>query len=147
MAVVLKKKTLEQALEKAYLLAIGDLDLPERWIIRARQLGESPSVAYIAAVGAVLLAKASYNEIDAFVIQAKEGSPGAFSLRGAASALAAKRRVFEYDIGSSSDRDPINHSTLISSQRWDLALDRILEDHKPFFSLILALRCESHEWR
>jgi hypothetical protein len=72
------------------------------------------------------------------VIQAKEGSPGAFNLRAAATALASKRRALGYDIGSSSDRDPINHGTLVGSMRWDLALDRIREDHKAFFSLILT---------
>jgi len=95
-------------------------------------------VAFIAAVGAVLLAKATDNAIDAFVIQMKEGSAGAFNLRAAATALASKRRAFGYDIGSSSDRDPINHGTLVGSTRWDVALDRIREDHKPFFSLILT---------
>jgi hypothetical protein len=104
---------------------------------RAGQLSASPSVGFIAAVGSVLLAKATDDRIDAFVIQFKEGSAGAFNLRAAATALAANRRALGYDIGSSSDRDPINHGTLVSSPRWDVALDRIREDHQPFFQLIL----------
>jgi hypothetical protein len=95
-------------------------------------------VGFVAAVGAVLLAKATDDQIDAFVIQSREGSARAFNLRAAATALAAKRRALGYDIGSSSDRDPINHGTLVGSMRWDLALDRILDAHKPFFSLILT---------
>jgi hypothetical protein len=95
-------------------------------------------VAFIAAVGSVLLAKATNPAVDVFVIQAREGSASAFNLRGAATALGAKKRVFGYDIGSSSDRDPINHGTLVGSIRWDVALDRIREDHKPFFQLILT---------
>ncbi len=129
---------LAETLERAYLLAISKKKLPPVWITRAEELGESPSVAFIAAVGAVLLAKATDNTVDAFVIQTKEGSAGAFNLRAAATALASKRRAFGYDIGSSSDRDPINHGTLVGSTRWDVALGRIREDHKPFFSLILT---------
>ena len=138
MAVTLRPDDLGQTLERAYLLAIGDRELPAVWITRSEQLRESPSVAFIAAVGAVLLAKATDDEIDAFVIQAQEGGAGAFNLRAAATALGSKRRAFGYDIGSSSDRDPINHGTLVGSTRWDVALDRIRADHKPFFQLILT---------
>lgn len=138
MTITLRPDELAQTLERAYLLAIGDQELPAVWIGRAGQLSESPSVAFIAAVGAVLLAKATDDAIDAFVIQAQEGSGRAFNLRGAATALAGKRRPLGYDIGSSSDRDPINHGTLVSSLRWDVALDRIRADHKPFFQLILT---------
>ena len=95
-------------------------------------------MALIAAVGSVLLAKATNPAVDVFVIQAREGSASAFNLRAAATALGAKKRAFGYDIGSSSDRDPINHGTLVGSTRWDVALDRIREDHKPFFQLILT---------
>jgi hypothetical protein len=136
--VTLHAEDLAQTLERAYVLAIGRQTLPETWIERAGQLTGSPSVAFVAAVGAVLLAKATNPSVDALVIQVREGSAGAFSLRAAATALGSKKRTFGYDIGSSSDRDPINHSTLVSSTRWDLALDRIREDHKPFFELILA---------
>jgi hypothetical protein len=129
---------LAQTLERAYVLAIGEQTLPEIWIGRAEQLAKSPSVAFIAAVGSVLLAKATSPAVDVLVIKAREGSAGAFNLRAAATALAAKKRAFGYDIGSSSDRDPINHSTLLNSTRWDVALERIREDHKPFFQLILT---------
>lgn len=138
MTVTLRAEDLGQTLERAYLLAIRDQQLPAVWITRAEQLGESPSVAFIAAVGSVLLAKATNDAIDAFVIQTQEGSAGAFNLRSAATALGSKRRAFGYDIGSSSDRDPINHGTLVGSTRWDVALDRIRADHKPFFQLILT---------
>jgi hypothetical protein len=136
--VTLKTEELGQTLETAYLLAISADDLPTVWIKRAKQLGQSPSVAFVAAVGSVLLAKATDPAVDAFVIQVQEGGPGAFNLRAAATALAGKRRAFDYDIGSSSDRDPINHGTLVGSTRWDVALDRIRADHKPFFQLILT---------
>lgn len=138
MPISLPAADLAQALERAYSMAIGEQTLPTIWIERTEQLGESPSVAFIAAVGSVLLAKATNPEIDALVIQTREGSAGAFNLRGAATALGAKKREFGYDIGSSSDRDPINHGTLVGSTRWDVALDRIREDHKPFFQLILT---------
>ena len=138
MAITLRADDLGQTLERAYVLAIRDQDLPVVWMTRAGQLNESPSLAFIAAVGSVLLAKATNEAIDALVIQTQEGSPGAFNLRAAATALARKRRAFGYDIGSSSERDPINHGTLVSSPRWDVALDRIRADHKPFFQLILT---------
>ena len=138
MAVSLATDELQQTLERAYVLAISDRPLPRVWLARAEQLAESPSVGFIAAVGSVLLAKATDDTIDALVIQSKEGSPGAFNLRAAATALASKRRAFAYDIGSSSDRDPINHGTLVGSTRWDLAQHRILVRHKPFFALILT---------
>lgn len=138
MPVTLHADELADALERAYVQAIGKQKLSATWLERAERLGESPSVAFIAATGAVLLAKATNPAIDAFVIQAQEGSAGAFNLRAAATALAAKKRSFGYDIGSSSDRDPINHGTLVGSTRWDVALARIREDHKPFFSLILT---------
>lgn len=124
------------------MLAIGNEELPTVWVERAELLRESPSVAFIAAIGAVLLAKATNPAIDAFVIQTQEGSAGAFNLRAAATALAAKKRAFGYDIGSSSDRDPINHGTLVGSTRWDVALDRIREDHKAFFQLLLTWLAE-----
>jgi hypothetical protein len=136
--ITLHAEDLAQTLERAYVLAIGKQQLPSTWLSRAEQLGESPSVAFIAAVGSVLLAKATNPTVDAFVIQAREGSAGAFNLRAAATALGSKKRAFGYDIGSSSDRDPINHGTLVGSIRWDVALDRIREDHKPFFQLILT---------
>lgn len=138
MPITLHADELAQTLERAYVLAIGKKPLPGTWIKRTEQLAESPSVAFIAAVGSVLLAKATNPAIDALVIQAREGSVGAFNLRAAATALGAKKRPYGYDIGSSSDRDPINHGTLIGSTRWDVALDRIREDHKPFFQLILT---------
>lgn len=138
MAITLRAEDLEQALERAYVLAIGDAELPATWISRAERLGSSPSVAFVAAVGSVLLAKATDDRIDALVIQTREGSAGAFNLRAAATALAAKKRAFGYDIGSSSDRDPINHGTLIGAKRWDVALERIRPDHKPFFQLIIT---------
>ena len=137
MPITLRRPDLDQTLERAYVLAIGEQPLPETWLERSGQLSASPSVGFIAAVGAVLLAKATDARIDAFVIQVKEGSAGAFNLRAAATALAANRRTLGYDIGSSSDRDPINHGPLVSSPRWDVALDRIREDHQPFFQLIL----------
>jgi hypothetical protein len=135
--VTLSKDQLAHTLERAYLLAISDQDLPAIWVTRAEQLRESPSVGFIAAIGSVLLAKATNDRIDAMVIQKQEGSAGAFSLRSASTVLASRRRALSYDIGSSSDRDPINHGTLISSRRWDLALHRISSDHKPFFQLLL----------
>jgi hypothetical protein len=136
--ITLHAEELAHTLERAYVLAISKQKLPATWTSRADQLSESPSVAFIAAVGSVLLAKATTPAIDAFVIQSREGSAGAFNLRAAATALGAKKRAFGYDIGSSSDRDPINHGTLVGSTRWDVALDRIREDHKPFFQLILT---------
>jgi hypothetical protein len=128
---------MEQTLEQAFLLASSSQQLPTRWLQRAERLAESPSVAFIAAVGSVLLAKATDPSIDAFVIQEREGSAGAFSLRGPARILGLKRRAYGYDIGSTSDRDPINHGTLIGSTRWDIALQRITPAHKPFFQVIL----------
>lgn len=128
---------MEETLERAYLLASSNSALPSRWLQRAERLAESPSVAFIAAVGSILLAKATDPRIDAFVIQEREGSAGAFSLRGPAKVLGLKRHAYGYDIGSSSDRDPINHGTLIGSTRWDVALQRITAAHKPFFQVIL----------
>lgn len=138
MPITLHANELAETLERAYVLAIGKKNLPSAWIKRAEQLSDSPSVAFVAAVGSVLLAKATNPAINAFVIQTREGSAGAFNLRAAATALGAKKRAFGYDIGSSSDRDPINHGTLVGSTRWDVALDRIREDHKAFFQLILT---------
>ncbi len=138
MPITLHSAELAQTLENAYVLAIGKKKLPATWLKRTEQLSESPSVAFIAAVGSVLLAKATNPDVDALVIQAQEGSAGAFNLRAAATALGSKKQSFGYDIGSSSDRDPINHGTLVGSSRWDVALDRIRDDHKPFFQLILT---------
>lgn len=142
MPITLHADELAQTLERACVLAIGKQALPAVWIKRAEQLADSPSVAFIAAVGSVLLAKATDPKVDALVIQTREGSAGAFNLRAAATALGAKKRAFGYDIGSSSDRDPINHGTLVGSTRWDVALDRIRDDHKPFFQLILTWLAE-----
>lgn len=142
MPITLHADELAETLERAYLLAIGEKELPDVWLGRTQSLGESPSVALIAAVGSVLLAKATNPSIDAMVIQSQEGSAGAFNLRSAATALGAKKRAFGYDIGSTSDRDPINHGTLIGSTRWDVALERIREDHKPFFQLIITWLAE-----
>jgi hypothetical protein len=136
--VTLNGQALEDALDRAFLLATGDEELPAIWLSRSESLGESPSVAFIAAVGAALLAKATNDRVDSFVIQAQEGSDGAYSLRRSATVLAQKRHAYGYDIGSSSDRDPINHGTLVSSKRWDIALDRIASAHKPFFQVILG---------
>jgi len=133
----LRAAAMEQTLESAFLLAASDAALPELWLRRAEQLRNSPSVAFIAAVGSVLLAKATDPTIDAFVIQKREGSAGAFSLRGPATVLGMNRHAYGYDIGSTSDHDPINHGTLIGSTRWDLALDRIEAGHKAFFQVIL----------
>lgn len=138
MTVVLNHSALERSLERAYLLAIGDDPLPEPWVERAERLRMSPSVAFIAGVGAVLLARATDARIDPFVLKTREGSAGAFNLRAAASVLSKQKRAYSYDIGSSSDKDPINHSTLNGYTRWDLALDRITESHRPFFQLILS---------
>ena len=128
---------MEATLEQAFLLASGKASLPSKWLGRAERLADSPSVAFIAAIGSVLLAKATDPRIDAFVIQEREGSAGAFSLRGPARVLGLKRHPYGYDIGLSSDRDPINHGTLIGSTRWDVALQRITPAHKPFFQVIL----------
>jgi hypothetical protein len=137
MAVTLSNQRLEQTLDDAYLVATSDAALPTLWIDRAKKLEDSPSVGFIAAVGAVLLAKATDSRIDAFVIQKQEGSAGAYSLRKPATVLAQRRRAYGYDIGSSSDRDPINQGTIVSSRRWDVALGRITPSHKPFLEVIL----------
>jgi hypothetical protein len=136
--VTLSNERLEEVLDQAYLLARSEDPLPPIWLARAEQLKESPSVTLIAAVGAALLAKATDARVDSFVIQKREGSAGAYSLRKPASVLGLKRRAYGYDIGSSSDRDPINAGTLISSKRWDVALERITPSHKPFFQVILG---------
>lgn len=128
---------MEHTLEEAFLLASSKTALPAKWLQRAERLAESPSVAFIAAIGSVLLAKATDPRVDAFVIQEQEGSAGAFSLRGPAKVLGLHRRAYGFDIGSTSDRDPINHGTLIGSTRWDVALQRISSAHKPFFQVIL----------
>lgn len=108
------------------------------WLERARLLGRSPSVAFIAAVGSVLLAKATDDRVNSYVIKQREGSGQAYSLRSAATVLALKQHQYGYDIGSSSVRDPINHSTLNGATRWDIALERITRAHKPFFQVILS---------
>lgn len=90
-AVVLNRQALEETLENAYFLAIGDDELPQRWLERAEKLGDSPAVAFIAAFGATLLAKATNPNIDAFVIKTKEGGPGAFNLRSSATVLASRK--------------------------------------------------------
>lgn len=136
--VTLSNERLVEVLDGAYLAAVSEEELPEVWMARARQLGDSPSVALIAAVGAALLAKATDRSVDSFVIQKRAGGPGAYSLRKPATVLAQKRHAYGYDIGSSSDNDPINHGTLVSSKRWDVALDRITPPHKPFFQVILG---------
>lgn len=138
MPITLKRRQLNEVLDQAFLLATGETGLPEAWLTRANQLENSPSLGFIAAVGAVLLAKATDAKVDSFVIQRHEGSPGAYSLRAPATVLGQKRHAYGYDIGSNSDRDPINHGTLIGSKRWDIALDRILPAHKPFFQVILG---------
>jgi len=140
--VTLRTEELESTLEEAFLLASSNSALPDKWLERAKRLADSPSVAFVAAVGSVLLAKATDPRIDAFVIQEREGSTGAFSLRGPARVLGLKRRAYGFDIGSSSDRDPINHGTLIGSARWDIALRRITPAHKPFFQVILQWLAE-----
>lgn len=127
------------------MLAASDASLPNTWVERAARLERSPSVAFVAAVGAVLLAKATDARIDAFVLNVKEGSAGAYSLRRAATVLASHRRRYGYDIGSSSDRDPINHSTLNGATRWDRALERIIRGHKPFFQVILGWLADVNE--
>jgi hypothetical protein len=91
MTISLRAEDMEQTLESAYLLANSDYALPAQWIARAEQLDKSPSVAFIAAVGSVLLAKATNPNIDALVIQEREGSAGAFSLRGPAKVLGTNR--------------------------------------------------------
>jgi hypothetical protein len=137
MSVTLKTQDLDRTLERAYAKSIGKDKLPSVWIERCEQLDSSPSVAAIAAFGAALLAKATDPAIDALVIQLKDGGPGAFNLRAPATVLAKRKREFGIDIGSSSDRDPINAGTFVSESNWRNAHDRIRKDHKPFFQLIL----------
>jgi len=137
MAIRLKGESLDATLERAFLLAASDQVLPKKWLDRAERLSQSPSVSLIAAFGAALLAKATDARVDSFVIKAQDGSPGAYSLRGPARKLAMERRRYGFDIGSTSDHDPINASTLLTSKRWDQALGRITGSHKPFFQLIL----------
>lgn len=138
MSITLSTEALNRTLEKAYVLAIGSDELPESWTVRAIELDNSPSVAAIAAFGAALLAKATDERVDAFAIQAKDGSPGSFNLRAPATVLAQRKNDYGIDIGSSSDRDPINAGTFVSSTNWRYAHDRIRDDHKPFFKLILT---------
>lgn len=138
MAIKLDGERMSAVLEQAFLLATSDSPLPSKWVSRAEQLGESPSVVFIAAFGAALLAKATNAGVDSMVIQTKEGSAGAYSLRRAATQLGQERRRYGYDIGSSSDRDPINASTWISSKRWDVVLNRTTPAHKPFLQVILG---------
>jgi len=145
LAITLNSERLAAVLDEAYLLATSDKPLPPVWLERSEQLAESPSVAFVAAFGAALLAKATDARVNSMVIQSKEGSEGAYSLRRAATQLAQERRRYGYDIGSSSDRDPINASTWISSRRWDVALNRITPPHKPFFQVILGWLADLNE--
>lgn len=137
MSIELKQSQLQAALEKAYLRANSKAQLPDVWVDRARRLDDCPSGAAIAAFGAVLLARATDDRVDPMVVQAQEGSAGAFSLRSAASVLATNRRDYGFDIGSRSDRDPINAKTWINSQRWNDVLRRVRADHRPWIQTII----------
>lgn len=128
---------LESTLEKAYLRANSNAVLPDVWLARATQLDECPTKSAIAAFGAVLLARAANDRIDPIVIQAQEGSAGAFSLRSAATVLAENRRDFGFDIGSKSDRDPINSKTWINARRWNDVLRGVRKDHQPWIQIII----------
>src|SRR5436309_2187153 len=79
MTVSLRAEDMEQTLENAYLLANSDAVLPAQWIARAEQLGKSPSVAFIAAVGSVLL-----DVLEGFVSADPEGGARGMALVAAA---------------------------------------------------------------
>lgn len=137
MPIELHAEELESTLERAYLLATSNKPLPQTWISRAQSLAECPSSAAIAAYGAVLLARATNPKIDPFAIQAQDGGAGAFSLRSSAGVLARNRRNFGFDIGSKSDRDPINAKTWINARQWNDVLKGVRESHRPWIQIII----------
>lgn len=137
MPIELHAEELESTLERAYLIASSDKPLPQNWLARAQSLEECPSNAAIAAYGAVLLARATNPNIDPFAVQAQDGGAGAFSLRSAAGVLARNRRSLGFDIGSRSDRDPINAKTWISARQWNDVLKGVRASHRPWIQIII----------
>lgn len=137
MPIALRSEELRASLDSAYLLASSKKTLPTIWVTRADSLADCPSEAAIAAFGAVLLARATNPKINPFAVQAQEGSAGAFSLRSSAGILARNRRALGLDIGSKSDRDPINAKTWINAHHWNDVLKGARKDHRPWIQVIV----------
>lgn len=144
MSVTLNKAELRDTVDRAYVFASGNEQLPKFWSDRFSELRDTTSKGLIAALGAALLAKATNPEVDVRVMQAGAGVQGAFSLRGPAGVLAEKASQLGFDIGSKSIRDPINQKLFLNSRRWDDALKHVRHDHRPQFEIVYSWIVELH---
>jgi hypothetical protein len=81
MAVNLDYARAHQILLDAFNLATSDRPLPQIWLDRTTQVGQSPCKTYIAVFGTILLAKATDARVDVFALKATTPSEGAYGPR------------------------------------------------------------------
>ena len=116
MAIEFKDEDLLAVLDRAIQIARSDQELPRTWLRRLSDLDQLKSNrTFIAALGAALLARATNENIDCFTHKSDQGQHS-YQLRPVAEFL-AKHNKGRYHLGSTSEKNPVNASTLIKSDR------------------------------
>jgi hypothetical protein len=121
---------LRSVLERAVEVAESDTSLPEEWLSRTERIGQSPSRAYVAALGTALLAKTADNRIDALAVKSSAG-PNAYSMRGVVKVLVERADLYGYHLGVTRG-EPLNAQPFFRVKRIDEPAP-IKKNARPFF--------------
>lgn len=136
MAIEFEDEDLLLVLDSAMDIARIDAPLPKVWLQRVARLGNHEwSKTYVAALGAALLARSTNDQVDCLTHKSDQG-PRSYQLRKLAEFLARENRG-RYHLGSTSEKNPVNASTLIkSNQRLD-EFTHIKSTAKPAYDLFI----------
>lgn len=130
MGISLDYEQAHHRLERAIEWAFSDREVPKRWVDATRDMGDSPSKTYVAALGTGLLAKATDDRVDALALKV-ESSPDAYSARTLAhNVLVPPSREFGYDLGATG-REPLNNQPFFRYDRID-EFERIATNAEPY---------------
>jgi hypothetical protein len=129
MGITLPGKKLAEVLDRAVMAAESDAEVPDIWLRRTQRIADCPSKTYIAALGTVLLAKATDPRIDALTIKSKAG-PNAYSMRSVVKVLVEKGRIYGYHLGRTGP-EPLNNQPWFGADRVD-RIENLRSDVMPY---------------
>lgn len=134
MSIKLNSDDMRDTLEEAVLVARSKARLPSLWVKRVESLGQLGILAYIPALGGVLLAKATDTSVDSFCQDADAG-PRGYSLRVVAELLQAENKG-RYDLGSRSP-NPMNSSPFMRGPGRLDDITKIARGARPSYELFI----------
>lgn len=133
----------EERLNTAIEWALSERAVPKNWVEVTREIGESPSKTYVAALGTGLLARATDQRVDALALKVESG-PNAYSARTLAhNVLVPPALEFGYHLGATG-REPLNNQPFFRYDRID-EFDRIASRAEPYHKKLVRYLQRANE--